>query len=142
MERRLTPGQKQVCTLAMEILEKNSNISEHDRNEKLRDAISKDSVIKNDPITGIPVTNTIFSENYLDWLKYNSKIKSVPDNERDDIEFHNVIINGSVDGSWNQQNLPRYEGGHRWETTMKAIFSIVSGHEVPNMNMECEYYRT
>lgn len=109
---------------------------------RLRKTLEEDDIVKSDSVTGAYLTNTSYSENYLDrWLESTSSPVE-PSGFPERIRFDNAILRGSVDGDWKPPNNWRaYSGGLRWSVTMRAILTIVAGHTVAGPTMQVRHYR-
>lgn len=107
--------------------------------EDFREVLARDPVVRNDSITSAPLGKSKFSPSYLRWLKSVSIPKQRIFDPRD-IRFDHVVLHGSIAGGWGKSMKPAYTGGLRWDTTMRAILTIVAGLPMYTYQMDARYY--
>jgi hypothetical protein len=141
----LTPGQERVRSLAKALLPKfleleHPELPHHKVYHELLEALRRDNVVTIDPITSAPLSNSAISLNYVDWLDSISTPGDIRTDDRS-VRFDKVLLGGSAAGWVGElREQPIYIGGDRSHTTMRAVFTIVSGQLVGTDNWHHIYY--
>jgi hypothetical protein len=144
---QLSPGQERIRHIVAEYLPAYMATNPNSQSafkiiKKVRQEFALDPLIISDPITGVDLRRTFFSDSYLEWLKANSHARTFQ-NRSVKVELTNFIYSRRA----SKENLPRYEGGvadgfgsPKWRTTFKALFSLAANNEIANSQMDVAYF--
>lgn len=144
----LTPGQVRVRELALPLAASYAQLHTDwfagkklgALYDQLYAYLRTDPLLKTDPVTSQPLGCPTISRNYISWLAAISQPYERPVH---DLKFDTVIFYGSVAGSViKSPDAPAWSGGQRWETTVRAILTLMADLPMYTKQMlEIRYYR-